>query len=254
MSLEKRLTRRGFLGRTLAAAAAGLAVPGRIAAVAARTLPYLQDQGWQVGCWTRPWASEDYRVGMDAAAEAGFKYLALTGAKTSTGRVIAPGTTLEESRQVGEEARSRDLTITNVYGGGLRLEEGGAALIRMVDNCAAAGARSVLLSQVGPEESFQQCCQTIAECCDYASEKEIVVVLKPHGGTTGTGPQLRRAFEVMISPGSGIIDFPKLMARLQQGGFKYGPLMIETLVPGNLEQTLAEAKKARRFVEQLVAG
>jgi hypothetical protein len=43
------------------------------------------------------------------------------------------------------------------------------------------------------------------------------------------------------------------MARLKAGGFTGGPLIIECLAPGDLDQTLAEAKKARQFVEQLVA-
>jgi ribosomal protein L17 len=41
------------------------------------------------------------------------------------------------------------------------------------------------------------------------------------------------------------------MARLRQGGFAGGPLVIECLAPGDLKATLEEAKKARRFVEQL---
>jgi len=266
--------------------------------------PYLKDQGWQIGCWTRPWAKHDYRVAMDAIAEAGFKYIGLTGAKTKTRRVIAPATTLEESQEVGEEARKRGLTITNVYGGGIPLHTGGENLRKMIDNCAAAGAWSVMLAHMGNEQTYRDCCKTVAECCDYAAEKKVVIVLKPHGGTTGTGPQLRDAVEqvkhdyftvmydpgniyyysngeldpvkdvatvdglitgmsvkdykhpksVAITPGDGQVDFPALMTRLGKGGFTHGPLIIETLAPGDLPHTLVEAKKARRFVEELVGG
>ena len=302
MSTPAQLTRRRFLGRTLAAGAAGLAAPQLAAATAIGGPPYLQDRGWLIGCWTRPWAKEDYRVAMDAVAEAGFKYIALTGAKTKTRRVIAPATTLEESRQVGEEAGKRGLTITNVYGGGIPLHPGGESLRKMIDNCAAAGAWSVLLAHMGNEETFRDCCKTVADCCDYAAEKQVVIVLKPHGGTTGTGPQLRRAVElvghenftlmydpgnvyfysdgqvdpvddcaaldglvtgmsvkdyrhpknVALTPGTGQVGFPALMARLGKGGFTHGPLVIETLAPGDPDHTLNEAKRARRFVQELV--
>ena len=104
MTTLAQLTRRRFLGRTLAAGAASLAVSQLDAATATDGPPYLQDRGWLIGCWTRPWAKEDYRVAMDAVAEAGFEYIALTGAKTKTRRVIAPATTLDDCRQVGEEA------------------------------------------------------------------------------------------------------------------------------------------------------
>ena len=59
--------------------------------------------------------------------------------------------------------------------------------------------------------------------------------------------------EVFVTPGTGKVDFPKVMARLKQGGFTGGPLIIECLAPGDLPHLLAEAKKARAFVEQLVS-
>ena len=59
---------------------------------------------------------------------------------------------------------------------------------------------------------------------------------------------------VELTPGAGMVNFPKVLARLKRGGFTGGPLVIECLAPGNLPQLLAEAKKARTFVETLVAG
>ena len=60
--------------------------------------------------------------------------------------------------------------------------------------------------------------------------------------------------QVDVTPGTGLVDFPKVMARLRKGGFTGGPLVIECLAPGDLKALLAEAKKARAFVEKLVAG
>lgn len=59
--------------------------------------------------------------------------------------------------------------------------------------------------------------------------------------------------EVMITPGTGQVDFPKVLARLKQGGFTSGALVIECLTQGELPFMLGEAKKAREFVERLVA-
>lgn len=60
---------------------------------------------------------------------------------------------------------------------------------------------------------------------------------------------------VALTPGTGQVNFPAVMARLKKGGFTSGPLIIETLLSGgDLKQTLEEAKKAKAFVEQLVAG
>jgi len=57
---------------------------------------------------------------------------------------------------------------------------------------------------------------------------------------------------VDVTPGTGKVNFPAVMARLKQGGFTSGPLVIECLSPGDLPALLVEAKKARKFVEQLV--
>jgi sugar phosphate isomerase/epimerase len=57
---------------------------------------------------------------------------------------------------------------------------------------------------------------------------------------------------VDVTPGTGLVNFPGVMARLKQGGFTSGPLVIECLNPGDLKAITQEAKKARKFVEQLV--
>ncbi|MHC4229881.1 MAG: sugar phosphate isomerase/epimerase family protein, partial [Planctomycetota bacterium] len=56
---------------------------------------------------------------------------------------------------------------------------------------------------------------------------------------------------VAVTPGTGMVDFPAVLARLKQGGFTGGPLVVECLEPGDLEHTLAEAKKTREFLEEL---
>jgi sugar phosphate isomerase/epimerase len=63
----------------------------------------------------------------------------------------------------------------------------------------------------------------------------------------------RHPKNVALTPGTGQVDFPAVMARLKQGGFLNGPLVIECLAPGDPPQLLEEARKARRFVEDLVA-
>jgi sugar phosphate isomerase/epimerase len=58
---------------------------------------------------------------------------------------------------------------------------------------------------------------------------------------------------VNITPGTGIVDFPKLMDNLQKGGFTQGPLIVEAISrEGDLAYINAEAAKAYQFVEELV--
>jgi len=58
--------------------------------------------------------------------------------------------------------------------------------------------------------------------------------------------------KVDVTPGTGRVDFRRVFARLNKGGFTRGPLIVETLTPGDLPTLLAEARKARAFVEGLV--
>lgn len=59
--------------------------------------------------------------------------------------------------------------------------------------------------------------------------------------------------EVALTPGTGIVDFPKVLARLKRGGFAGGPLVVECLSPGDLPHLAAEARKARHFLTVLTA-
>jgi sugar phosphate isomerase/epimerase len=60
--------------------------------------------------------------------------------------------------------------------------------------------------------------------------------------------------DVDVTPGTGMVNFQKVMANLARGGFTGGPLIIECLAPGDLPQLLANARKARSFVETLISG
>ncbi len=58
--------------------------------------------------------------------------------------------------------------------------------------------------------------------------------------------------DVYVTPGAGRVDFRAVFAKLKAGGFRGGPLLIETLSLGDLPHLLAEAKKARRLIETLI--
>ena len=262
---------------------------------------------WQIGIYTRPWRQHELAVALDAVAEAGYGHVGLMSAKSETGRVITADTPIEEAARIGEQVRERGLAVPSVYGGGLpvgeSLEAGIDALGRLIDNCAAAGGRSLLMGGTSDPAVVDRYYKAIAERCDYADQKGVLLTLKPHGGLNATGPQCRKTIEtvghpnfrlyydpgnifyysdgaldpvddaptvagivagvcvkdyrhpkvVMVTPGTGQVDFPAVMALLAQGGFTSGPLVIECLADGDLDATLAEAKKARAFVEGVVA-
>ena len=305
MGSDKGVTRRGFLNRAMALGSLGIATR-QIVAAAADAAPVKVSGSWQIGCYTRPWAQHDYRVALDAIAEAGFKYIGLMTTKSSNNLVISVETNLEEAKKIGEECRSRHLEVPSAYGGdipvGKSLEAGIEGLKKLIDNCAAAGERNLMMGGIGDEKLYDAYYGAIRACCGYAAEKGVGISVKPHGGLNATGPQCRRTIEkvghknfciwydpgnifyysdgkldpvddaatvdglvvgmsvkdyrqpkqVDLTPGSGQVDFPKVMARLSQGGFTSGPLIVECLTPGDLPHLLVQAKQAREFVQRLV--
>jgi sugar phosphate isomerase/epimerase len=58
--------------------------------------------------------------------------------------------------------------------------------------------------------------------------------------------------DVNVTPGTGLVDFKKVLSRLQKGGFKRGPLIVECLNTGDRAYIDAEARKAFLFLEALL--
>jgi sugar phosphate isomerase/epimerase len=307
MERSEHLSRRGFLAGSLAIGAAGLSslrpVFGQPSS-AGRSKP---DEGWQIGCYTRPWAAHEYRVALDAIAEAGFKYVGLMTTKSPTNLVISSATMPDEAARIGEEVRKRGLKVANVYAGDFfspDLDTAAKALRRMIDSSVAVGSPGLMLAGTADQKVYENYYKTVAACCDHAAEKKIGMSVKPHGGLNDTGPRCRKVVEsvghrnfglwydpgnifyysdgkldpvddaatvdrlvvgmsvkdylhprnVDVTPGTGKVNFPVVMARLKKGGFTKGPLIVETLAPGDLPKLLVEAKKARVFLEDLMAG
>ena len=57
--------------------------------------------------------------------------------------------------------------------------------------------------------------------------------------------------EVMVTPGTGKVNFRKVLARARQGGFTQGPLVVEGLDRGEPAKITADAKRTRLFLEEL---
>jgi neutral ceramidase len=306
MNSVNQISRRDFLDGTLKIGATGLT-----ASFAAKSIESAlageSDDRWQIGCYTRPWAAYEYRVALDAIAEAGFKYAGLMTTKSKGGLIISVETSLEEAHQVEQEVKKRGLKVPSVYGGGIpvakSLEAGIEGMKKLIDNCAACGAKNLLMGGTGNKKLFKLYYKAIAECCDYAEEKGLGISIKPHGGLNATGPQCRKTVEMVghrnfgiwydpgniyfysdgkldpvddapsvdglvvgmcikdykhpknveITPGTGLVSFPAVLAQLKKGGFTHGPLIIECLGPGDAEQTLVQARKTRLFLQELTS-
>jgi len=60
--------------------------------------------------------------------------------------------------------------------------------------------------------------------------------------------------DVDLTPGTGMIDFKGVLARLKKGGFNKGPLIVECLAKGDLQFINSEAKKAYEFLNMVLSA
>ena len=81
------------------------------------------------------------------------------------------------------EAKKRGLELLSVYPGQIPVQksvaEGIAAMRQIIDNCVAAGIKSVLMGGMGNPKFFDAYYEAIAQTCDYAAEKKIPISVKP---------------------------------------------------------------------------
>jgi sugar phosphate isomerase/epimerase len=301
------LTRRAFLVGTTKLGMAGLAASSFPSLFGAEAGSTASKTGWQIGCYTRVFDQFEYPVALDAIAEAGFKYVGLMSTKAKPSILIRTTTPVEEVQAIHEQARKRGLKVLSVYGEAPAtdsLDAGIRGLKQLIDDAAICECPNLMLAGTTDEKLYQLYYKTVRECCDYAAVKGIGISIKPHGGQNATGPQCRKAIdlvgkknfrlwydpgnvfyysdgkldpvedaatvdglvvgmsvkdflppkEVLVNIGEGRVNFPKVLARLKQGGFTHGPLIVECLARGTLESVKAEAKKARLFLETLTTA
>ena len=299
------ISRRSFVAAAAQASALASLYPVANSGVFAQPA-VAASKSWQIGCYTRVFDQFDYTIALDAIAEAGFRFVGLMTTNTKQWVMINPATPAAEVERMRTEAEKRNLKILSVYGDFSAAESPEAAeekLRALIDHCALCKCPNLMLGGTTDEKLYKPYYATVAKCCPYAAGKGIGLSIKPHGGQNATGPQCRKAIdlvgqknfglwydpgnifyysdgeldpvddaatvdglvvgmsvkdfrppkEVLVNPGSGKVNFTKVMERLKKGGFTGGPILLECLERGSLETVKAAARKARQFMEALTA-
>lgn len=175
-----------------AAAALGMVHPAQGADISAA-------DAYRIGCFTRPWADQPYVVAFDAIAEAGYKHVGFMTTRLPGNYIITYNTSPEDAAKAGEEAKKRGLSVPAAWGGGLpvrnSVEQGVTALKKLVDNASIARVGTLIMGGTTRQSEYDAYYKAIEECCDYAAEKKVALVIKPHGGLNSTGEQCKKTVE-----------------------------------------------------------
>ncbi len=182
------------------------------AGLAATPLARAAARGYQIGCWTRPWAKNDYPTAFNGIAEAGYKYIGLMNITMNGKPALTADSTAEGAGAIAKEVAKRGMKTISIWSPPFpfqkSVEAGVSGLKRIIDNAAVLGSPSLLLGGIGKPELMDPYYKVVSECCAYAASKRVVLSVKPHGGTNANGADCRNIVQRVGRKNFGIFYDP----------------------------------------------
>lgn len=192
--MNPKLRRRSF---TRGVAAAALSGP-----LPCRALERKEAAGWPIGCFNRPWSGRSYNEALDGMKAAGFRLIGLLGMHEGE-PFISPQATPAYLAALKERIESRGLELLIAWmqtSHNQPREETVAAARAQVDHARILGARYLLTTGVHRPEQYQHFYDVMSRVSPYAAERDIQIVLKPHGGCSATATEMLQTIERVGSP------------------------------------------------------
>ncbi|HEX9004124.1 MAG TPA: sugar phosphate isomerase/epimerase family protein [Blastocatellia bacterium] len=260
---------------------------------------------WPVGCFNRPWTKWSFDETLKQIKAAGYKTTGLLS-RTREEQFIGADATPEYLD--GLKKRIADSGLKANMGAlrsrhSISLEDSTREVRKQIDNAKFLGLQFVLSFGVDKPEEYAHYYKVMSDAAAYADEKKIKLVMKPHGGGSGSSDEILRAIkevnhrnfkiwydagniiyytgkdpieelkpiaqhvtgfcakdcptvkgEVMSQFGTGKVDFAGVFKAMKAAGFK-GPIMVEGVKVGATpEETAANAKANREFLEKVLAS
>jgi sugar phosphate isomerase/epimerase len=261
--------------------------------------------GWPIGCFNRPWTSWSFDAALTQIKAAGYGTVGLL-TRTRDEPFIGADATPEYLATLKQRLAASGLAASM---GALRtrhnipLDDSKKETRAQIDNARALGITDLLSFGVDRPEEYDHFYRVMRDAAAYAQERQIRLVMKPHGGGSGAAAEILAAIaavqhanfkiwydagniiyytgkdpieelkpiarhvtgfcakdcgapkgDVMIQFGTGKVDFAGVFAVLKSSGFG-GPIMVECCKVGaTAEETMANARANRLFLEKELAN
>lgn len=192
------MSRRTFLRTSaITVAGAGLLPAGAQSA----------DAKWPIGCFNRPWMRSpkltlDYDATLDAIKSAGYKstgLLTLTDKEPFTS-AHAPANHAEILKKKIAARGLKPVMAAVRTKNDLPLKEQIIDMRKQVDNCKAVGVEFLLTFGADKAEHFDNYYKLMHDTAEYAQDRQLKLVLKPHGGASGAAEEIMRCMEKVKHP------------------------------------------------------
>lgn len=291
------MNRRTFLHSTLLTATA-MATLSATKALAAKP-------EWPIGCFNRAWTNWSYDDALDGIAAAGYKVTGLLSGHRGEQFTSSPATP-EYLDGLKKRIAQRGLAVNMTairFRPEAALADNIADLRKQIENAARLELQFMLTFGVDQPRHYEDFYRLMADAAAQAEKRNLHIVLKPHGGGSGSSEEILRCLEKVSHPnfhiwydagniiyytgkdpvaelepiakyvtgfcakdcpgpkgevmsqfGTGKVDFKSVFSRLKTAGFN-GPVMVEGVQVGTTaEETTANARANREFLERILAS
>lgn len=197
--IPTQLTRRHFLTAATGAAAA-TALLARSAFAADKSSP----TRWPVGCFNRPWTKWSYDETLDSIKAAGYTTTGLLSAVVAKGDIFtSANATPEYLASLKQKIAARGLKVNMTalrLKNDLPLAEVIADTRKQIENARTVGVEFALTFGEDKPERYEKYFKVMADTAAFAQERGIKLVMKPHGGGSGSSEEIRAAIKAVGHP------------------------------------------------------
>jgi sugar phosphate isomerase/epimerase len=192
------LSRRGFLA---------LATAGLSAAMLPRALSAAQTStptSWPIGCFNRPWVNWSYDQALDAIKGAGYKWTGLLTPSPAKGVIFTSAAATPDylaalKQMIAARGLKANMTALRVKND-LPLAGAIADTRKQIENARIVGVEYALTFGEAKPQRYEQYFKVMADAAAFAQERSIKLVMKPHGGGSGSSEEILTAIKAVRHP------------------------------------------------------
>jgi sugar phosphate isomerase/epimerase len=161
---------------------------------------------WPIGCFNRPWTNWSFDQALQAIKAAGYTTAGLLS-RTKEEPFIGTEATPEYLAGLKQRIAASGLTANL---GALRsqhdiaLEDAIRAMRQQIDNAHLLALQYVMSFGADNPTEFAHYFKVMNDTAAYAADKGIQLVMKPHGGISGTAGEILRVIEAVNHPNFSI--------------------------------------------------
>jgi sugar phosphate isomerase/epimerase len=187
-------SRRHFIA-TAATAAVALPFAGRGADKSSPTR-------WPIGCFNRPWTKWTYDEALDAIKAAGYAWtglLSATRTEVLTGSEATPEYLAALKQRIATRGLKANMCALRIKNN-LPLAGAIADTRKQIANAHTLGLQFALTFGEARPERYEQYHKVMADAAAFAQERGIKLVMKPHGGGSGSSTEIVHTLKAVGHP------------------------------------------------------